>query len=116
MVVKSKQKEKKSSVPSLKSKAKSNAMVSKVHGKEKEVVKEGIPLDHTDKCKPVELTGAKVGMSIGSTINMGDFESLRVDVWLSDTLQEDESERDGFNRIQLILQEVIQEVVDEFSD
>ena len=42
---------------------------------------------------------------------MGDYESLRVDVWLSDTLKPDETVQEGYERIETILNEVLESTV-----
>lgn len=42
-------------------------------------VKDGIPVEHTEK----HFSQPCMGMNKGVTVNMGDYQSLRVDVWLS---------------------------------
>jgi hypothetical protein len=79
-----------------------------------ETVKEGVPLDHDTKHKtaknPVSFEGQQFGMSKGCTLNMGEYESLRVDCWLSDTVRENETVREAFTRVEAVLDEVLEEV------
>jgi uncharacterized alkaline shock family protein YloU len=51
------------------------------------------------------------GLSKGVTLNMGDFESLRVDVWLSDEVQKGETVSEAFDRVNEILQEELERMV-----
>lgn len=41
----------------------------------------------------------RVGVSIGATFNMGDYESLRVEAWLQDTTRENETAEQAFARL-----------------
>ena len=82
-----------------------------------ETVKKGRPLDHevkqtTAKNKTTvdSFVGQTVGMSIGCTLNMGDYESFRVDCWLSDAVKEEETIEQAFLRVQSILEERVEEV------
>ena len=45
----------------------------------------GIPQEHTEK----HFNTPCIGMNKGVTVNMGDFQSLRIDVWLSLPLSSD---------------------------
>ena len=70
--------------------AKRNTTISKKVGSDAPTtVKAGTPLDHVAKHTP--LSGVKFGMSKGVTKNMGDYESLRVDAWLTDEVQPGET-------------------------
>lgn len=88
----------------LKKKAASNTLVVKrKSGKDVKVV-EGKPLNHSEKHTSLESSGVLenrpiVGVNIGTTINMGDYESLRVDCWLTDYVGEDETHEKAFARI-----------------
>ena len=42
-------------------------------------IKDGVSVEHTEK----HFNSPCMGMSKGVTVNMGDYQSLRVDVWLS---------------------------------
>lgn len=95
----------------LEKKAKSNVTISrKVGNYEPFETSEGNPLDKTVKTKP--NSSAVVGMSKGITKNMGDFESLRVDVWLSDTVQENETQEEAMKRIESFLDKALEEAVE----
>ena len=93
----------------LKQKAEENARVEVTNSVEgtSNVVKPGVPNDHFNKHK----SDTSIGMSIGCTKNMGDYESLRVDVWLSDTLKPDETVQEGYERIETLLNEVLESTV-----
>ena len=42
---------------------------------------------------------------------MENYESLRVDCWLSDTVREDETVKEAFARVEAIIDEVLEESV-----
>lgn len=99
-----------SSLKKLKAKATTNATVSKGNSKKGyETLKEGTPLDHTVKSEV--NAGQKFGLSKGITKNMGDYESLRVECWLTDDVQKDETPKEAFHRVNKVLDEVIEEIV-----
>lgn len=75
-----------------------------------EVEKDGVPLDHAPK-HGVPIQARMVGMNKGITRNMGDYESLRVDVWLTDFIDEDETPQETFERVEEIVDEVLEEAV-----
>lgn len=102
---------KKVSKKSLKEKAETNARVTRGTSKEQEVLKEGVPNDYSNKRKD-----NVVGMSLGITKNMDNYESLRVDCWLQDVIEEGETKKQAFNRINKILDEVLQETVQAYID
>lgn len=94
----------------LKENARKSATVTKKTGREPAVVvKQGVPLDHAVKHNSYE--GSKFGMSKGATINMDNYESMRVDVWLTDEVREGESIYEAYTRIETILDEVLEESV-----
>lgn len=95
----------------LKSKALKNATVSfKEQGtKDYKTTKQGAPLENSTKVHGA--TCPMIGVNLGVTKNMGDYESLRVDVWLTDTLQQGETVQDGFARVADIAHEVLEEIV-----
>lgn len=96
----------------LKTVAKKNVNATrKVVGEEDETLIKGAPLDHAIKREP--YAGAKVGMSKGVTKNMDNYESLRVDVWLTDEVAQGETVEDAYNRISAVLTEVLEETVSE---
>lgn len=55
----------------------------------------------------------RVSVSIGFTKNMGDFESLRVDVGLSSDKMPDESTADAFRRVKDFVKGALVEAVNE---
>lgn len=78
-------------------------------------VKQGKPLDHetkqkTAKAKDDMFVGQTFGVSLGCTLNMGDYESFRVDCWLSDTIQENETPEHAFLRVRTIVEDVLEEI------
>mgnify|MGYP004505731269 FL=1 len=98
---------------SLSQQAEENARVTKGTSKNQTVVKEGVPNDHTRKhqCgdRPV------VGVNIGSTINMENYESLRADVWLSDTVQPNESIEQAYERVTNIVAKILEHIVETYQ-
>ena len=55
-----------------------------------------------------------VGVSIGITKNMDNYESLRADVWLTDKKQDNETLEEAYSRVAKITSEVLQEIVGEY--
>ena len=81
-----------------------------------ETVKKGRPLDHevkqtTAKNKTTvdSFVGQTFGMSKGCTLNMENYESMRVDCWLSDVVREGETVQEAFSRVESIIDEVLEE-------
>ena len=94
----------------LKQKAEANTTVSKKSGRNAPtVLKQGVPLDHTTKHNPYE--NAHFGMSKGITKNMENYESLRVDVWLTSEVLPGESIHEAYARVEEIIDEVLEEAV-----
>lgn len=95
-------------VKSLREKAKDNSRVTRGTSKEQETLKEGVPNDHTRK----HITDTPmVGVSVGSTLNMDNYESLRVDVWLSDIVKEDETVETAYKRVIETVSSTLEEVI-----
>lgn len=91
-------------------KAEENTTISKKVGREEpETIKSGTPLDHCAKHDP--KSGIIVGMSKGVTKNMDNYESLRVDVWLSDTLHDGETYEEAMTRVEAIVDETLERAV-----
>lgn len=100
----------------LKDKAKENTTV--VHRKDRNevVTKQGNPKDHAprhnmNQGKPSH-NPRTAGISVGVTKNMGDYESLRIDCWLTDELLEGETQREALVRLGDIVQEQVEYEVD----
>lgn len=100
----------KSSKSSLKKKAESNTNITKKVSGVEETVKAGTPLDHTLKHDP-KTSNTVVGMSKGITKNMDNYESLRVDVWLSDTVSENETKEEAIERIEAFIDEALEQAI-----
>lgn len=98
----------------LKTQAEENAQVTKGTSKNQEVLKKGVPNDHSRRLDNSGNT--VVGVSIGSTLNMGDYQSLRTDVWLSDTVNDGETVEQAYERVTKIVNDTLQEIVSTFSD
>ena len=98
---------------SLSEQAEKNATVTKGTSKNQTVLKEGVPNDHSRK----HLTESPlVGVNIGTTLNMGDYESLRVDVWLTDSVHPEETTQQAYERVVSVVDEVLQSIVSQYKD
>lgn len=71
-------------------------------------VREGEP-DQVDKVLPQE--GTKFGVSKGITRNMGNYESLRVDVWMTSEPEEGETIREAFDRVDVLLTNELENIL-----
>ena len=98
---------------SLSKKAEENTTVTKGTANNKATLKEGKPNDHSRK--HLDSSVPVVGVSVGTTLNMGDYESLRVDVWLTDSVQENETVKQAYERVVSIVDETLQEVVSQYK-
>ena len=96
-------------VKQLENARKNTTITKKVGREEPTVIKAGTPLDHSVKHNSYE--GTKFGMSKGVTKNMDNYESLRVDVWLTSEVLEGESIREAYTRVEEIIDEVLEEAV-----
>lgn len=97
----------------LKQIATENTQVTKGTSKNQEVLKEGVPNEHSVK----HLTNGKVvGASLGITRNMGDYQSLRVDCWLTDTVSNNETVEQAYERIIGQIDKVLQDTVNSYSE
>jgi hypothetical protein len=47
----------------------------------------------------MENSGTKVNISLGYTMNLGNFQSLRIDIGIEDQLRADETVQEGFDRV-----------------
>ena len=109
----------KPSMKKLKETAEENTTIKKGNNsKGYETIKNGVPLDHdTKQSVKKPYSGKPVGMSKGITKNMDNYESLRVDCWLTDEVREDETVSEAFARVSdvldLVLEEAVLSVLDE---
>lgn len=90
-------------------KAEENTTITKKTVDGTENIKRGVPLDHSNKHDP--KSGMIIGMSKGVTKNMDNYESLRVDVWLSDSVQEGETQKEALERIESFVDTALEEAV-----
>jgi ribose 5-phosphate isomerase RpiB len=101
----------------LKRRLKKNTTLVHREGREEHTEREGEQIDSSSKHNIQKQTGVKtVGMSFGLTKNMGDFESLRVDAWLTDEVKEGETQEQALQRISDLLQTHLVETVSDFTD
>lgn len=94
-------------------------VTTKVGREEPEVVKQGLPLDHAVKHEIPQATEIqatritpRIGVSKGVTLNMDNYESLRVDVWMTADMEEAETPKMAFDRVGALLDEVLQDQID----
>ena len=93
--------------------AEENTRVTIGTSKEQTPLKNGIPNDHS--VKHLGQTPI-VGISIGSTLNMENYESLRVDCWLTDTVHDGETFEEAYNRIRCIAENTLQETIKAYTE
>jgi len=98
---------------SLSAQAEENATVTRGTSKNQTTLKEGKPNDHSRK--HLDGSNPTVGVSIGTTLNMGDYESLRVDVWLTDEVQEGETTQQAYERVVSTVDETLQNIVNQYK-
>jgi hypothetical protein len=93
----------------LKKKASASASVTVGTKDAQRALKEGEPCEHGRKHE-----GPVIGMSLGSTVNMGQYESLRADAWA--TVPQAEGDlKPQFEALREILAEVLEETVMEYK-
>lgn len=95
---------------SLKEIASDNTQVTKGTSNNQEVLKEGTPNDHSIKHLSTKIVGANIGI----TKNMENYESLRVDCWLTDTVKENETVEQAYERILGIIDKTMQDTVNSY--
>ena len=98
---------------SLSQQAEENSTVTRGTSKNQKVLKEGVPNDHSRKHLNNDFP--TVGVSIGTTLNMGDYESLRVDVWLSDKVSDTETVEQAYARVVQTVDNTLQEIVSQYQ-
>lgn len=88
----------KKTVSRLEKKAEKNTTVALMEGKKvKEVLKQGNPAPDTKSLQSSNIRIA--GLSKGVTLNMGDYQSLRIDVWLTEFVQDGEDHSEVLNSL-----------------
>ena len=99
---------------SLVQKAEENATVTQGTRGEQRTLKQGVPSEHSRKHLDGKIP--VVGVSIGTTLNMDNYESLRADVWLTDEVHEGESVQKAYERVTQIVSTVLQEVCSQYRE
>lgn len=100
----------------LQEKAVENTTITKGTSANQRVIKEGNPLDHTPKFNINKTSPRTVGINIGITKNMGDFESLRVDCWITDEILEGETQSQALARLGAIASSELERQVEELTN
>jgi hypothetical protein len=63
----------------------------------------------------MDSNSAKVNVSLGYTLNLGNFQSLRIDLGVEDSKRDGENINDAFNRVYAFVEEKLTEKVKEAS-
>ena len=63
----------------------------------------------------MENSNAKVNVSLGYTLNLGNFQSLRIDLGIEDSERDGENINDAFNRVYAFVEDKLTEKVKEAS-
>ena len=63
----------------------------------------------------MENSKAKVNVSLGYTLNLGNFQSLRIDLGIEDSERDGENINDAFNRVYAFVENKLTEKVKEAS-
>lgn len=98
---------------SLRTEAEENTTVTKGTANNRNTLKEGKPNEHSRKHLDSDVP--VVGVSIGTTLNMGDYESLRVDVWLTDKVHSKETPQQAYERVVSVVDETLQSIVNQYK-
>jgi hypothetical protein len=63
----------------------------------------------------MENNAARVTVSLGYTLNLGNFQSLRIDLGVEDSERDGENVNDAFNRVYAFVEQKLTEKVKEAS-
>jgi hypothetical protein len=63
----------------------------------------------------MENSNAKVSVALGYTLNLGNFQSLRIDLGIEDSERDGENISDAFNRVYAFVEDKLTEKVKEAS-
>lgn len=63
----------------------------------------------------MDSNSAKVNVSLGYTLNLGNFQSLRIDLGVEDSKRDGENINEAFNRVYAFVEEKLTEKVKEAS-
>ena len=93
---------------SLKQQVEENTTVTKGTKSNQQTLKQGVPNDHHRK---QESSAQTVGVNLGITKNMDNYESLRVDCWGTDVVQPGETMEQAYERLIGVVDSVLQDTV-----
>lgn len=97
---------------------KNTTVVKKVAREEPELIKAGTPKDHSlkhDPQEPAKSRSSVVGASLGVTLNMDNYESVRIDCWLTDEVNENETKEEAFARVLAVVEKQVHEVASNYK-
>jgi hypothetical protein len=66
--------------------------------------------------KDVDASPRRIGVSIGKTINLGDYESLRIDVWCAEDIPDGEDKNRHFLDLRKRLDEQLQAIETDYIE
>lgn len=90
-----------------------NTTVTKGKKSEQTTLKSGVPRDQTVKT----LSAAPmVGVSLGMTLNMDNYESLRADTWLTDFVHEGETTEQAYQRVTKTVQDTLFDIINQYKE
>lgn len=96
---------------SLKQQVEENTTVTKGTKSNQQTLKQGVPNDHHRK---QQCEGQTVGVNLGITKNMDNYESLRVDCWGTDVVQPGETMEQAYERLIGVVDSVLQDTVQSY--
>lgn len=66
------------------------------------------------KVRPLD-NGDRIGVSFGVTLNMGDYQSLKVEAWAESTKREGETSTDAYKRLYDLVEKEANRKADEYK-
>lgn len=91
---------------------KGSSVLSKIDGNA-EKKESGVP---NDQVRKHQIESNYVGANIGVTLNMEDYNSLRVDVWGTEEIRNNETRESAFSRLVKNLDDELNELVSKYKD
>jgi hypothetical protein len=61
----------------------------------------------------MENSQTKINVALGYTMNLGNFQSLRIDIGVEDTIRDGEHVKEGFDRVYSFVEEQLVEKLNE---
>lgn len=98
---------------SLAEQAKDNTTVTRGKKSDQTVLKPGVPRDQTVKTMSAAPI---VGVSLGMTLNMDNYESLRADTWMTDLVQEGETTEQAYQRVTKVVQDTLFDIISQYKE